>query len=197
MDKKNNMKQAMYEMFGVGSETAAPAAKKEEAFEVEAPVVERAAAPEKSSFVRTAPMPTATASYIAPGTVMEGTLRATGDVEIAGEFKGDITTDGTVILHSNIEGNLTVSSLNLSGCSLKGDVVANGLVFISVDSKVTGNITAKELQCSGKITGDVKVAENTVLEGTAQVNGNITTGTLAVARGAIIKGGIEMNGVGK
>ena len=193
MDKKNNMKQAMYEMFGVGSETPAPAAQKEMAPEAPAPKVEKAA-PEK---VYTAPAAKAPASYIAPGTVMEGNLRASGDVEIAGEFKGDITTEGTVVLHSNIQGNLTASSLNLSGCSLTGDVVVSGMVIVSKDSAVVGNITARELQCAGKIIGDVKVAENTALEGTAQINGNVTTGTLSVARGAVMKGGIEMKGAGK
>ena len=37
------------------------------------------------------------ATYLAPGTVMEGTLRSKGDVEIAGTFKGDIISEGDVM----------------------------------------------------------------------------------------------------
>ena len=42
------------------------------------------------------------------------------------------------------------------------------------------------------IFGDMTVTGNMMLEKTAQVTGNITTGTIAVEKGAIIKGGIEI-----
>ena len=205
MDKRNNMKQAMYEMFGVGAAPAAksaPPSQKEHAPKEESSDSAKATAktpapasnkePDPAPAVHTA-QPPAVASYLAPGTVMEGTLRSVGDVEIAGDFKGDITTGGTVILHSNIQGNLSVSSLNLSGCSLVGDVVASGMVAVSGDSRICGNVTAKDLQCAGQIAGDLTVSGNTALDGTAQINGNIRTGSMSVVRGAVIRGSIEMS----
>lgn len=196
MDKKSNMKQAMFEMFGVGSDNSANAQPvKEEARpqpvkeEVHPQPAKRLA--DKAAAVAPVKKPAA-ASYLAAGTVLEGTLQSDGDIEIAGEFKGDITTTGTVTLHSAIQGNVTASSLKLSGCKLVGDVVVSGVVFISQDSAIQGNVTAKELQCAGQVTGDLKISENTSLESTAQVNGNVVTGSISVIKGAVIRGGVEI-----
>lgn len=201
MDKKSNMKQAMYEMFGVGSDVNAKPAQpaKEEPKPAAKPVKEEpksrlAAQPVKEAAVRkpAAPAEKPAASFLAPGTVLEGTLRSTGDIEIAGSFKGDISTEGTVVLHSDIHGNVAASSLDLKGCRLEGDVVIKGLVYISQDSVIIGNVTADELKCSGQITGDLKIKENTLLESTAKISGNVTTATIAVEKGAVINGGIEI-----
>ena len=132
------------------------------------------------------------ASFLAPGTVFEGTLRSAGDVEIAGSFKGDLSTEGTVVLRSNIHGNVTACSLDLNGCKLEGDVTVKGLVSISQDSAICGNVIADELKCAGQITGDLKIKENTLLESTAKITGNVTTGTIAVMKGATMNGGIEI-----
>ena len=198
MDKKSNMKQAMYEMFGVGSgapETASsttPAAPRQE--RAAAPEPEKKAPEKKTPVAAERPVekPKAAASYLALGTVFEGSFRSAGDVEIAGEFKGDVITEGTVMLHSNIQSNITAGSLNLDRCSLVGNVTASGTVTVSQGSKISGNVTAKELLCAGEITGDLNISGNTSLEAQAQVNGSVTTGTMAVVKGAVIKGSVEM-----
>jgi len=193
MDKKSNMKQAMYEMFGVGTDVAgkeAPANKVETKVKNTPEVVKKA--PEQAPAPIAVKKPVAEASYLAAGTVLEGTLRSEGDVEIAGEFKGYITTKGTATLHSVVQGNVTANSLYLSGCTLTGDIIVSEVVVISQDSKICGNVTAKEVHCAGQITGDLKISENTTLECTAQINGNIITGSMSVAKGAVIRGGIEI-----
>ncbi|MBQ8589039.1 MAG: polymer-forming cytoskeletal protein [Firmicutes bacterium] len=130
-------------------------------------------------------------SYFAPDTVLEGTIRSAGDVEVAGEFKGEIEAQGKVVLRSKIQGNVTSDSLKLQGCDLEGDVKVKGAVSISEDSVVHGNVSADELQCGGSVTGDLLIGDDTVLEETAKVTGNIKTGTVAVMRGAKIQGGLE------
>ena len=186
MDKKSNMKQAMYEMFGVGADQTEkePAVKEEQKPASVSPVVAKTApvTETKSNAV----------SYLAPGTVMEGSLRSHGDVEVAGQLKGDITTEGTVVLHSKIQGNINASNLKLCGCSLTGDVIVSGTVFVSQDSTICGNVTAKEIQCAGQITGDLKISENTALESTAQIDGSITTASISVVKGAAICGSMEI-----
>ena len=200
MEKKSNMKQAMYEMFGVGSDQAEKPAAPSRAADKSNEAAQSAGKGTETRMEKTmdkpAPKtpsaPKAEASYLAPGTVFEGNIRSKGDVEIAGEFKGNITTEGAVILHSSIEGNITANSLKLSSCSLTGDVVVNDAVAIGQHSRINGNVTAKDLTCAGQINGDMHIAGNMLLEKTAQVTGNITTGTIAVEKGAVIKGGIEI-----
>lgn len=134
----------------------------------------------------------AAASFLAAGTAFEGTLRAAGDVEIAGSFRGDVISNGKVLLRSSIESNITAGSLVLAGCSLVGDVTVNGTVTVSEGASVIGNITAKELMCAGEVMGDLRIAGNTTLEEKAKINGHIVTGSIAVVKGAVIKGGMEM-----
>ena len=173
---RDEMKRTMFELFGVGSEddkVLAAGGKK--------PVA-------KPEPVKTAPVQAPVqpvvkakaASYLAAGTSLEGTLRSDGDVEIAGAFKGEVITTGTVTLRSVIQSNITAGSLNLIGCTLTGDV------------KVTGNINAKELLCAGKVNGDLEITGGTTLEEKAQISGGLVTGTLAVVKGAVIRGGVEI-----
>ena len=132
------------------------------------------------------------ASYLAAGTSFEGTLRCEGDVEIAGSFKGDVTATGTIRLCSDIQSSISAESLTLSDCTLTGDVVTRGAVSISGGSCINGNVTASELQCAGRITGDLKITGNTSLASTAQIHGSIATGTMDMEKGAAIHGGLEI-----
>ena len=85
---RDEMKRTMFELFGVGSEddkVLAAGGKK--------PVAKPE--PVKIAPVQAPAQPVVkakAASYLAAGTSLEGTLRSDGDVEIAGSFKGDITT---------------------------------------------------------------------------------------------------------
>ena len=191
MDKKSNMKKAMYEMFGVGGDgseaaSTAPAQVKSASVEVKsAPGAEKKSvdhAPVKTPEARPA------ASFLAPGTVFEGSFRAKGDIEIAGELKGDVTSEGSVLLRSNLQSNIT------AGSTLIGDITANGPVTVSEDSKVTGNITAQSLLCAGEINGDIRISGNTQMDANARVSGSVVTGTISVAAGAVLNGSVEMKG---
>ena len=108
------------------------------------------------------------ASFLAPGTIFEGSFRAKGDIEIAGELKGDVASEGSV---------------KLTGCNLIGDITASGPVTVSEDSKVTGNIAAQSLLCAGEINGDIRISGNTQMDANARVSGSVVTGTISVAAG--------------
>ena len=201
-NKKNNMKQAMYEMFGVGEEQKEDALYQEVTEEVAESVSEVDEVAENESekeisfeemIEEYAPAKKIPVSYFAPGTVFEGTLKAVGDVEIAGEFNGDVTSEGNVILSSAVCGNIDCSDLKLRNCVLVGNVEAKGVVDISDDSKVRGNIAASEVHCAGQINGDLNVNGGISLEKTASVCGTIKTVTISMEKGAVIKGGIEMD----
>ena len=121
------------------------------------------------------------ASFLAPGTVFEGSFRAKGDIEIAGELKGDVASEGSVLLRSNLQSNITAGSVKLTGCTLIGDITASGPVTVSEDSKVTGNIAAQSLLCAGEINGDIRISGNTQMDANARVSGSVVTGTISVA----------------
>lgn len=216
MSKKDNFKKAAYDMFGVGSdgsqideevvdiEVEEPVAPVEASAPVEEPVVVAEPEPVVEAAPVVEPEPVAVpavqpvsgdlATYLAPGTVMEGTLRSQGNVEIAGTFKGDIIAEGDVILHTNIDGNITANNLSLIDCCVAGDCTAAAEIIVDEKSSIIGNIVAEEMLCSGNITGEITVAGNASFEKTAVVDANISAGTIVMERGARISGQLTMRG---
>jgi len=138
------------------------------------------------------PVHTYQGTYLAAGTMMQGTLTARGDVEIAGDFEGEIVAKGKVTLHSNITSKITATGLALVSCALTGNSEVSGDVNVDEQSTIIGNVKAENLVCSGKITGDLDIQDNLVLGEFAHVNGNIKVDTMSIARGAKITGKIEM-----
>lgn len=196
----NNMKQAMFEMFGVGAGTEveiipAEVAVTEEVIvpAVQTPVTEVAAtapvAPAPSIPMRQVAM-----SYIAAGTVFEGTMRCDGDVDIAGEFKGDVEAEGTVSLYASMEGSISAGSLTLTGCTLTGNATLSDTLTISENAGVCGNISAKDVHCAGEVNGDMDLSGHIALERTAKVRGNISTGSFSVEKGALLCGSLDIKG---
>ena len=187
-NNKNNLNKAMFDMFGVGK-----APEEEKKVEI-TPAKEETAAPvvAKPAPVPVRAAPPAQPTYIASCVSIEGTIRAKGDIEMAGELKGDIIAEGAATVHSSVNGNISAETIKLVDCSVTGDLNANGDVVITENSVVNGNINGKSLTCSGRINGDVVISENLSLDSSARVIGKITTGSMIVARGAIIKGTLEM-----
>ena len=220
MSKKDNFNQAMYDMFGVGKDGAAssgetetrtarpaeqPAAVQSRVSNepIVAPAVDRTSVPaaDRTSAPVIAPVfaaaaapvaPAVAVTYIAPGVVLEGKLTATGDVEIAGDFKGEITTEGSVIIRNTVEATITAAGLQVLGSTLNGDSCISGQVLLDDNSVVNGSIIAGDLVCSAVVNGDLTVKNDLALDSHARVKGNVSTGNLAMARGARISGHIEM-----
>ena len=184
-NNKNNLNKAMFDMFGVGK---APEQEKKET----APVKEQAAVVKTEAPAAVKVAPPAKATYIAEGIVIEGNITAKGDIEMAGELKGNLVSGGAATVHSSVIGNVTASAITLIDCGVTGDLSASGDIVVTENSVVNGNIKGNSLSCSGKVNGDVAVKENVSLDSSARVIGNITTGSMIVARGAVIKGTIEM-----
>lgn len=184
-----NMKQAMFEMFGVGSGIEIEVAAEEALVPSDAqPVIEAAptAAP------AAAPVRAATMSFLAAGTVFEGTLRCNGDVEVAGEINGEVKATGAVNMYATMNGNISAGSLTLTGCTLTGDVTVADTLTISENANVHGNVSAKDIHCAGVIEGDLDLSGNIMLERTAKVRGNISAGSFTVEKGAVIHGSMDV-----
>lgn len=159
---------------------AAPAAEQPNAF--------------SESFTRSAPVKRANCTYFAEGTSMEGTLRSDSDVEICGDFKGEIAADGKVTIHANTTSSVAAAELILLDCKLIGDAMVSGDISINDGSSVAGNLRAENVICSGNIKGNLNVSGNITLTENAQVLGDIKTGTLTMSRGAKVSGKIDMGG---
>ena len=197
----DNMKQAVFELFGVGSNTemeiipaqvAVAVTEEVSAPAPQAPVAEAVPAAPMDAPAPSIPVRQVAMSYIAAGTIFEGTMHCEGDVDIAGTFKGDLESKGNVSLYASMEGNITAASLTLTDCTLTGNATLRETLTIHENAGVCGNITAKSLRCAGEINGDMDLSGHIALERTAKVQGNISTGSFAVEKGALLCGGVEI-----
>lgn len=203
MSKMDNFKKAAFDMFGIGADVDPDStdlvfdetvSEILEAEKVDDSEIISTSRPQQSVSSGSAPYVLVPSTYLAPGTVMEGTLRSKGDVEIAGTFKGDIVAEGDVTLHTSINGNISASSLTLIDCNVTGDCKATSTVKIDSGSSINGNIVAAELVCSGNIVGDVNIKGNVTFDSSAIVDANISAGSIAMERGAKISGQLNMRG---
>jgi cytoskeletal protein CcmA (bactofilin family) len=90
-------------------------------------------------------------SILAAGLTIEGKIEGTGNVRVAGNFKGDV----------HVQGNLTIEQ----GAKITGSVRANTVV---VGGELEGNIDAAtrvELLQTGVLNGDLKAGSLTVAAG--------------------------------
>ena len=194
---KDNFNQAMFSMFGVGKDTSEPAPKDSTPPAPPAPpAAPTAPVPPVTPPPSTTYIPPQTSkprTYIAEGTVLEGNLRSSGDVEIAGTLKGNLEAEGQVSVYSALNGNITAESLNVKNCTVTGDIHVSDQVLLDEQSCIIGNVFANEFICSGQVKGHLNIDKNLALRETAIVEGNIATGTMEMASGAILSGKVEMN----
>ncbi|MDP3286186.1 MAG: polymer-forming cytoskeletal protein [Desulfobacterales bacterium] len=79
-------------------------------------------------------------------TVFEGRLSFHGTVRIEGHFKGDISSDGTLVIgeHGIIEADINSSCVVISG-EVHGNINADSSIEILAEGKVYGNIFTPSL----------------------------------------------------
>lgn len=100
-------------------------------------------------------------SVIASSLSFEGKIQGTGDIRVAGQFKGDV----------DIKGDLTIET----GAKVNGSVKANKVV---IAGELEGNIVAAarvELLDTGVLNGDLKAGSITVAAG-SRMRGQIECG---------------------
>jgi len=131
-------------------------------------------------------------TILAESTVFEGSITSIDDVEIGGELKGDLTTEGNVILLSEIQGNVKAANLDLLSNSLIGNVEVTDKITLTANSQIKGNITAKNLVCSGKIVGNMIIDENAHFDNLSHIEGDVTAKYITVDHGAYIDGKITI-----
>lgn len=107
-----------------------------------------------------------------------------GTVNIIGSgtsIEGDVVSGGDI----RIDGNL------------KGTLKTRGKLVVGPTGSIEGEIVCGNADVSGTIRGKVNVTELLSLKNSAKINGEITTGKLAIEPGADFSGSCSMGGVVK
>jgi cytoskeletal protein CcmA (bactofilin family) len=91
-------------------------------------------------------------------------------------FRGDIVAPGAVMLSGSIVGD--------------GDV--GGMLTIARDAHWEGQVRARSGVIAGKLTGSIMVSDRLEVGSAAVIKGRLTAKSLAIARGAVIEGDIQV-----
>ncbi|HBX56922.1 bactofilin family protein [Pseudomonas sp. UBA2684] len=89
------------------------------------------------------------------------------------ELSGDLRFQGAVQVDGRVSGNLLTS---------------DGMVRVSVEGQVEGEIRAPHIVIDGEVIGDVYAGEHLELGSRARVRGNLYYGLMEMAMGAQIEG---------
>ncbi len=99
-------------------------------------------------------------AYLGPDTSVEGTLRFEHSVLIEGKFKGEIESDGSLVIGEGAEVDAEIKSriINIKG-TVRGKIVASERVQIQGNGVVLGDIT----------TPSISMDESVVFEGSCSM----------------------------
>jgi cytoskeletal protein CcmA (bactofilin family) len=99
-------------------------------------------------------------AFLGKDTEFEGKLTFTGAVRIDGHFKGEVSSEGTLIIGETavIESDIHASHIIISG-DVRGNIVAENRIEIHSPGKVFGNLKAPV----------ITIDEGVVFEGNCQM----------------------------
>ncbi len=93
---------------------------------------------------------------------------------------------------ASLSGKLSLKgSIRVDG-SFEGILQCQGTVTIGHKGRLTGSIDADQVVIGGRVTGSVVAKSRLVLEGSAEMNGDLATNTLVVFEGAKFNGNSGM-----
>jgi len=86
---------------------------------------------------------------------------------------------------------------NTTSLIVKGNIIgkihSDNLLILGPNALIEGDIYTKNLQCFGKVKGNIFVEEDAYFYIKSEINGNITTNLITIEKGSIINGLIKMD----
>lgn len=107
--------------------------------------------------------PTKTINLIGTGTTITGDIRSEGDIRIDGALKGNLHTQGKVVIGTtgNIEGEVHCKNIEISG-KVGGKINVSELLSLKASARINGEIRTNKLA----------IEPGAVFSGTCDMKGN-------------------------
>ncbi len=106
-------------------------------------------------------------------------------------YEDDIP-DVHIAENAKMKGEISFPKLLTVEGEFEGELVSSGKIVIGPKALVKADIHLKEAYISGKVEGDIVVAERLVLRGRAEIQGNITAPLISVDEGVSIIGQLNV-----
>jgi excisionase family DNA binding protein len=98
-----------------------------------------------------------------------------------------------------MQGTLTFKdpvNLRING-SFEGVLSTLGSLTVGEKASVNAQITGETIHIAGQVTGDVKALKELHLAESGKLNGNVSTPSLLIEKGAVLQGQVDMKGASK
>lgn len=127
-------------------------------------------------------------SIITKGTSVDGSIKASGALEIYGKVSGDVECLGKLTILGDVTGNAKANEIYINTSRFEGDVNSAGAVKIGVGTVVIGDVTGTGAVIAGAVKGEVDISGPVILDSTAVVKGNIKAKSVQINNGAVLQG---------
>ena len=95
---------------------------------------------------------------------------------------------------AEVTGKLSFSTPTRIEGRLKGELKSSSMLVVGKEGVVHASVQAEQLIVLGEIRGDVTATGRVEVHPGGRIVGDVRTGTLVVKEGAVLEGGVKMNG---
>jgi len=190
-DARANAKRAMQELFGGRVEELNES---EELVEESFRAVEEEPAEERhGAWAAADTQPKGVCTTVIGGdTVITGTIKSSGNVEVRGTVYGDIDCAKDVLFYGRIAGNIACKNFYQYAGAVKGNVNTANAVYVERESAIKGDIKAKDIQMNGRLIGNLSSTNSIDLLGSAIIVGDIETRSFNMKETAKLRGAVKL-----
>lgn len=132
------------------------------------------------------------ATVISKSMVIVGEITSSGDIDIYGDVKGSVKTDGNIKATGKIIGDVSGNSFTLNGCTIQGNIAAQGSVTIGLNTVVVGDIIAENIKLNGKVKGNLTISKTAEFMENALLAGDVRSQTISMSQGAKLHGNVSV-----
>jgi cytoskeletal protein CcmA (bactofilin family) len=127
-------------------------------------------------------------AYIPKGTIINGDIEISGNLEMYGEVNGNISSDNQVNIIGDVTGNIKAEKIDTRDSYIVGNIDCVDNTTIHENTVIFGNLNANNLVIDGAIQGKIDVKGDIVVGDKAIVDSDIKAKTIQVSDGAAING---------
>jgi len=125
-------------------------------------------------------------------TIIEGSISTKSNLLICGFVRGDVVSENNITVTGKVEGNIQAKSVHVNKGAVDGNINCTDDVRVGELSTVKGNIESQTFECDGEVRGDINTTKSVLLKAKAFVDGNISTRSINMQDGSLLRGSIEM-----
>lgn len=129
---------------------------------------------------------------ISKGTSIVGELHSDSDIEMLGNMKGNILTKGNINVCGKVLGDIKGANIDLTSCTVQGNIIAAGTLNIDSDSVLIGDIRSENLLINGKLKGNAQIKNMITCQNAAIILGNVTAAVASINEGAKLQGSMQI-----